>query len=374
MEILRSGACEAEEGIHPPNTIGMYLRGSNEVASNSIGDLDGPNAVGVYIESGAFETSFEDNTIDGEPIRLYSGASGVVSDLVVRHDRPFAHTNLGDIAFINPAGVILEGANITSATSTAIGIFGEGDFVMNNSAIEILEYGEGLRADGVGSLFVELTGNRFAGCSTCVRVSGAATVLLSEANSLNPQGGEGNCFGFQLDSLEYFSLLNERIYNIETTGCGHGVFLENGASGTIENSTIHGISGDPSCTSGVHRDTSDVSVDVTSTIVSDVSGVCLYNNGDDGTGLEYTYSNLYECSEGFTHGTVDGGDNSYEDPLFVSPETGDLHLQPESLCVDTGDEDADYSLEPSPNGCRVNMGAYGNTDEATSAVGASDCE
>lgn len=29
---------------------------------------------------------------------------------------------------------------------------------------------------------------------------------------------------------------------------------------------------------------------------------------------------------------------------------------------------------PCPNGCRINMGAYGNTAEATSAVGAEHCE
>jgi hypothetical protein len=36
-----------------------------------------------------------------------------------------------------------------------------------------------------------------------------------------------------------------------------------------------------------------------------------------------------------------------------------------STCVDAGDQSSDYSLEPTPNGGRVNMGAYGNTEYAS---------
>ena len=63
-----------------------------------------------------------------------------------------------------------------------------------------------------------------------------------------------------------------------------------------------------------------------------------------------------------------------EDPLFVDPDNGDFHLQAESPCIDTGKPTNECSGEPAPNGCRVNMGAYGNTDEATSAVGAEHCD
>ncbi len=68
------------------------------------------------------------------------------------------------------------------------------------------------------------------------------------------------------------------------------------------------------------------------------------------------------------------------DPLFADPSTGDYHLQStagrwngsswvtdaqSSPCIDAGDPDYDYSDEPSYNGGRINMGAYGNTDEAS---------
>lgn len=54
------------------------------------------------------------------------------------------------------------------------------------------------------------------------------------------------------------------------------------------------------------------------------------------------------------------------DPLFVNMET--YPLPPNSPCIDSGDPASDYSNEPSPNGKRTDMGAYGNTSHAISAV------
>lgn len=68
------------------------------------------------------------------------------------------------------------------------------------------------------------------------------------------------------------------------------------------------------------------------------------------------------------------------DPLFAS--TTDFHLESEtgrwdpstsawvtdevtSRCVDGGDAASSYSNEPAPNGGRINIGAYGNTPEAS---------
>jgi len=43
----------------------------------------------------------------------------------------------------------------------------------------------------------------------------------------------------------------------------------------------------------------------------------------------------------------------------------DYHLSPYSPCIDAGDPMSDYNFEPEPDGGRINMGAYGNTPEAT---------
>jgi hypothetical protein len=41
------------------------------------------------------------------------------------------------------------------------------------------------------------------------------------------------------------------------------------------------------------------------------------------------------------------------------------HLSP---CIDAGDPGYDYTLEPEPNGDRINMGAYGNTPQASKST------
>ena len=84
-----------------------------------------------------------------------------------------------------------------------------------------------------------------------------------------------------------------------------------------------------------------------------------------------------------------GDEGSFDaDPLFADPNTRDYHLQSQagrfvsvgvwttdpvsSPCIDTGYVPLDFSNEPTPNGRRINIGAYGNTDEASkgsSAIG-----
>ena len=71
-------------------------------------------------------------------------------------------------------------------------------------------------------------------------------------------------------------------------------------------------------------------------------------------------------------------------PLFANPAAGDFHLRSvtpagtfisatrtwtnfaeHSPCIDTGDPTVPYGNESSPNGDRLNMGAYGDTDKAS---------
>jgi hypothetical protein len=88
--------------------------------------------------------------------------------------------------------------------------------------------------------------------------------------------------------------------------------------------------------------------------------------------INVTYSNIQIIdSDGFYDpDTVWPGEgNINKDPMFVNPILWpyDFHLQSSSPCVNAGDPFADYSLEPTPNGGRINIGAYGGTIEATSS-------
>lgn len=64
-----------------------------------------------------------------------------------------------------------------------------------------------------------------------------------------------------------------------------------------------------------------------------------------------------------------GEGNINTDPCFVNGGEGDYHLRPDSPCIDAGDPNSDFGLEPEPDGGRINIGYYGNTPEATSKYG-----
>lgn len=76
--------------------------------------------------------------------------------------------------------------------------------------------------------------------------------------------------------------------------------------------------------------------------------------------------------------------NFDQDPLFADPGNGNYHLRStagrlgphgwvhdavSSPAIDAGDPGADFSRETVPNGGRVNLGAYGNTPEASRSGG-----
>ncbi|MDY7011655.1 MAG: right-handed parallel beta-helix repeat-containing protein [Planctomycetota bacterium] len=77
--------------------------------------------------------------------------------------------------------------------------------------------------------------------------------------------------------------------------------------------------------------------------------------------------------------------NITQDPLLTDPEKEDFHLKSKagrwnpnakkwvkdkvhSLCINSGDPKPECSNEPAPNGKRINMGAYGNTKEASKST------
>jgi hypothetical protein len=101
------------------------------------------------------------------------------------------------------------------------------------------------------------------------------------------------------------------------------------------------------------------------------------------TPLSIKYNCIYGFESAFFNPPPDTIDNIFIDPLFVDPDHNDYHLQstvgsyhggswlpdPEySLCIDAGDPESNFIFEPMPNGGRINMGAYGGTEEASKST------
>ena len=105
-------------------------------------------------------------------------------------------------------------------------------------------------------------------------------------------------------------------------------------------------------------------------------------NAQEDKGKNITYSCLYGTAKDDSLSDYGTGCIA-KDPCFADAASGDFHLKSAagrwngttwvkdtvtSQCIDAGETSAAYANEPSPNGNRANMGAYGNTAEASKST------
>ncbi len=109
-----------------------------------------------------------------------------------------------------------------------------------------------------------------------------------------------------------------------------------------------------------------------------------------GYGLDFdkgssNYNNVFNNAKGNYNSVSPGAGDISVRPIFADPANGNFHLKSKagrwdpkakkwvkdsasSPCIDAGDPKVDFSKEPAPNGGRLNMGAYGNTKEASRSL------
>lgn len=105
-------------------------------------------------------------------------------------------------------------------------------------------------------------------------------------------------------------------------------------------------------------------------------------NAQEDKGKNITYSCLYGTAKDDSLSDYGTGCIA-KDPCFADAASGDFHLKSAagrwngatwvkdtvtSPCIDAGEASAAYANEPTPNGNRANMGAYGNTAEASKST------
>ncbi|MBN2313582.1 MAG: right-handed parallel beta-helix repeat-containing protein [Sedimentisphaerales bacterium] len=114
-----------------------------------------------------------------------------------------------------------------------------------------------------------------------------------------------------------------------------------------------------------------------SSVIPTITNSIIYNNNSDGVQMECESSSI-------TYSDIQGGwlgeGNIDADPLFVDyhlksqsgrwDPNGQRWIQDEttSPCIDAGDPSSDWTTEPSPNGQRINMGAFGGTPQASKSL------
>ena len=184
---------------------------------------------------------------------------------------------------------------------------------------------------------------------------------------------------------------HNRIFKIFDNTAGGDDFLNggihiHGAHNTlIEFNTIEGSYKDGIVFEiGAGTDTGYQTI-VRNNIISNSTGYGLNNLDSDNHSFLSEYNNLYNNAAG-SYNNASSATDIHVDPLYAAstdttdPDAVDLHLKSEtgrwdgsqwvsddqtSPCIDSGDPASPYANEPAPNGERANIGAYGNTAEAS---------
>ena len=159
-----------------------------------------------------------------------------------------------------------------------------------------------------------------------------------------------------------------------TSSSGYGILLSSAAdSSTVRNCTIVGNG-----KYGLYLSSATSVTAVNNVIWADGSGdYAVYVSSSSFATRDY--NNLY-ATGGATLGVTPGTNSISVDPAFVDAVTEDYHLLSaagsyhdaawtkdgaNSPCIDAADPASAFADELQPNGGRANMGAYGNTEQAS---------
>jgi parallel beta-helix repeat protein len=321
---------------------GIFL--TNATGTVSGGVVSG-NAVGLLIEAGA-------------------GAL-TVSGVQVSTNADFGIRASGQVT--------LSGNTVSGQSRTgSVGIGATGGVVSGNT---VFDNDEGI----VATADAVVADNRvFHQSATGIRVDTTAAVRGNTVYS--------NRVGVRAEQFSG-TITNNLIY----ANTGRGLELRGAAGASVVNNTIYQPAGDAVRSEGASRD-----VRLLNNILWVADGYAVSVAADSREGFGSDYNLLFSTGAGklalwgdraFTR-RVDwlyelGHDahGGTRDPLFVDADGADnllgytagadhgldddFRLSASSPALDAGDPAGDFTLEPSPNGGRVDLGAYGNTAQAT---------
>jgi hypothetical protein len=362
---------------------------------------------GIYLDEGSWAGDVPmDNSLDGDIIVFLHGVDGLsVTGLsLVQDSQP---TNWGKIAVVNSENVTIEAnviANYEGETGTSTTRLSTGSAmtfpgepargiylhacndcqVRNNQVSEILGGRGGARfrpfwgqQSGTGGTAAGIEAEECEGLSALGNEVASVTGNAGGAGSL---GEGGPAWGFRLAGGSVTEFSNNLVHDIVSLNYVAGLHgpaacirMDEAAQGIIDHLTCYGVGDEESTGYGIMFSENQLAkITVRSSIFSTVSDFCVKGLAGVPGLLAVYYSTLHNCSSG-TGQDATVLNSIEEDPMFVLPEEGNFHLQSGSPCIDTGAPSLDCNLEPVPNGCQVNMGAYGNTEEAAAKFDADHC-
>jgi len=367
-------------------------------------------AFGIYLDDDSLDNDVAmNNSLEGGPVIYLRGAEGLeVSGLsLTQVANP---TNLGKLVVMDSQDIIIKGNDISgfaaeagylkyglddewgpTAGMPAWGIYVDGCTgcsVVDNEVEDIAGGAGGRHAvdQGSGGSGGDSTGIALVDCESCLvrrntvrGLTGGDCTYTSKPPDWG-HGGTGRSYGIWNSSGVVFE---NNIALKPQAGTSHKVcnvpaycvYLEQVSGLVVKHLTCN----EPGSECGVGHgivlgEGQEAPVQVTNSIISTMAGFCLVGKASNAGLLSASYSDLFGCVSGQAEDAEAGQSCLDLDPLFLNPDESNVLLAPASPAVDKGHASADCSNEPFPNGCRVNMGAFGNTAEAASAAGAPHCQ
>jgi len=192
-----------------------------------------------------------------------------------------------------------------------------------------------------------------AGGAKGIRIIGAGEVLLKNIAIANLSSGD------QIDTSPQHSNFGVEIDDAGPVSISH-----------LSLAKVNGTTGNPDegSTGVVLGDNQTNSVTILNSILSDIAGACIQGPSaaiESSTMAAYTLFDECELDPDETGVTLLAPDSG--SPAFKNVSENDLRLKSTSAAIDAGKPGDDYCEEPKPNGCIVNIGAFGNTDQAQSS-------
>lgn len=182
-------------------------------------------------------------------------------------------------------------------------------------------------------------------------------------------------------------VIRNNILRHHSTGA---VVLVQSVSNVVENNTFHN-----NATAAIVLDLSQPNILQNNIFSLGVTGSTAYAGLLDQSFIDYNVYYFSTSNTAIATGHTDllawqlltGRDyrSAITNPLFANVSAGDFHLQStvgrwldgvgfvtdsqDSWAIDRGATNSMYDLEPQPNGARINIGAYGNTEYASKGLG-----
>jgi parallel beta-helix repeat protein len=399
VRAYNSGGTSSNSGTIKTNLLAFpvyvnSLTGSNSTGNGTLGNpwktityaLTQINVTGytVYVAAGTYNSALGETF----PIVMENGVSLVGAGKATTIIDPGKAGRVISCVGITDPSTVIEEFTLTNGYN---GSQGGGIFISAGSVLTIRNNiisnnSTGSVGDGGGIYITDssplITDNTLSANSAGTSGDGDAIAIINnsspqiERNTLinNTATNSGSCIYI----YGYGSSISPRILNnIIAKNASNGIESYYG-NPTIINNTISDNNGD-----GIYINYNGAPDSVINNIFSFNSGYGIREYGSstdpgkvlynlfyfNAAGLYYDEgSTNYYSASSLNTSVAECKNNIEGDPLFVNKGNNDYHLRSFSPAIDAGHPSFSYFYEPSPNGSKIDIGAYGNTNEATSYV------